>query len=98
MKKTNLEKRKREQVVEKLSDLNRILKDKESSRMFHMTQEIMPFRTQINDAAEGEDTSKLEEALTRAEALQHSLFIDAECLQVQIEMLEKRIIDNEFEF
>ena len=98
MKKLNLDKRQREQVTEKISDLHEELNHKVNVKEHHFNNTIFDIRTQINDTPPGECTEELVAKLSFETTLQNSWDLDIALLKKQIEFLNERIIDNDFIF
>jgi hypothetical protein len=98
MRKLNIQKRQREQVTEKISDLHERLNDKVNVKQHHFNNTIFDIRTQINDTPPGECTKELDAKLSFEDTLQNSWDLDIALLKKQIEFLNERIVDNEFEF
>ena len=98
MENLQLEKRKREQVTERINDLNQKLNTTIEQREYHNTGDVKRFMTEINNTPPAECTKELDRKLHLAQSLLNSYDLDIALLKKQIEFLFERIVDNEFEF
>jgi len=93
-----LERRKREQVTERINDLTQKLNTTIEQKEYHNKNDVNRFMAQINNTPPGECIKELDRKLLLAQSLLNSYNLDIALLKKQIDFLFERIVDNEFEF